>query len=266
MYPPRNSANPALTASRLPHLQQRKSSCAITWNSVQSEPASSPRFFPSSIPEINYELSPRATLPPAPLFVNYPSGARSAKYSSLIAASPLFPLTFQSLRNVAPDSAIHLQNQFATKSPSANSLRRRGVRNLVYRSRPLRGQAATLRRNSPLARLSLPRFSKYPHLAGLFPDDRPPPPCSKHENSLGSRVLLSSIYLDSSPLISHIDFVCRSAFRPSPAMTTPRLRRPPRARHSCHQRAVDPPPPSGLQRSNSPLATSNRFSNQSSPP
>ena len=134
-YPHADFTNPALT-NRDYSLFNIKSPGAITWNSVHIDPQGSADF--PSDNSGNHYFAARNTSS-APLFVETPSGPQREKFLFYRGVSAFsIPIT----ANVAPDSAIHLQNQFADEIPAAILFERRGAQ-LGYRMLgPLRGQAA----------------------------------------------------------------------------------------------------------------------------
>src|SRR5258708_3006597 len=134
-YPHADSANPALT-NRDYSLFNIKSPGAITWNSVHIDPQGSADF-PSDNSD-NHYFAARNTSS-ASLFAETPTGPQREKFLFYRGVSAFsIPIT----ANVAPDSAIHLQNQFAEEIPAAILFERRGAQ-LGYRMLgPLRGQAA----------------------------------------------------------------------------------------------------------------------------
>lgn len=124
-YPHADSANPALTP-RDYSLYNKKSPGAIVWNSVHIEPQGSTDF-PSDHSDNHYFAA--RTTSSAPLLVETPSGSQHEKFLFYRGVSAFsIPIT----ANVAPDSTIHLQNQFADEIPAAILFERRGA-HLGYR-------------------------------------------------------------------------------------------------------------------------------------
>jgi len=164
-YPHADSANPALT-NRDYSLFNIKSPGAITWNSVHIEPQGSTDF-PSDNSD-NHYFAARSTSS-ASLFVETPSGPQREKFLFYRGVSAFsIPIT----ANVAPDSAIHLQNQFAEEIPAAILFERRGAQ-LGYRMLgPLHDQAAyaTPELSASLDSLSTDLESILIS-QGLFPDE-----------------------------------------------------------------------------------------------
>lgn len=134
-YPRADSVNPALTP-RDYSLFNIKSSGAIAWNSVRIEPQGF-RDFPSDYSD-NHYFAARNTSS-APLAIDTPRGPQHEKFLFYRGVSALsVPIS----ATVAPDSTIHLQNQFSDEIPAAILFERRGAQ-LGYRMlSPLRDQAA----------------------------------------------------------------------------------------------------------------------------
>ncbi len=134
-YPHADAANPALT-TRDYSLYSKKSPGAIIWNSVHIEPQGSPDFPLDN--SGNHYFAARNTSS-ASLFVETPSGPQREKFLFYRGVSA-FSIPIDA--NVAPDSTIHLENQFAEEIPAAILFERRGTQ-IGYRMLgPLRDQAA----------------------------------------------------------------------------------------------------------------------------
>jgi hypothetical protein len=134
-YPHADSVNPALTP-RDYSLFNIKSSGAIAWNSVRIEPQGF-RDFPSDHSD-NHYFAARNTSS-TPLVIDTPRGPQREKFLFYRGVSA-FSVPINA--TVAPDSTIHLQNQFSEEIPAAILFERRGAQ-LGYRMLgPLRDQAA----------------------------------------------------------------------------------------------------------------------------
>ena len=134
-YPHADTVNPALTP-RDYSLFNIKSSGAITWNSVRIEPQGF-RDFPSDHSD-NHYFAARNTSS-TPLVIETPPGPQREKFLFYRGVSA-FSVPINA--TVAPDSTIHLQNQFSEEIPAAILFERRGTQ-LGYRMLgPLRDQAA----------------------------------------------------------------------------------------------------------------------------
>jgi hypothetical protein len=134
-YPHADSVNPALTP-RDYSLFNIKSSGAIAWNSVRIEPQGF-RDFPSDHSD-NHYFAARNTSS-TPLVIDTPRGPQREKFLFYRGVSA-FSVPINA--TVAPDSTIHLQNQFSEEIPAAILFEHRGAQ-LGYRMLgPLRDQAA----------------------------------------------------------------------------------------------------------------------------
>jgi hypothetical protein len=134
-YPHADSVNPALT-TRDYSLFNIKSSGAIAWNSVRIEPQGF-RDFPSDHSDNHYFAARNTSA--TPLVIDTPRGPQREKFLFYRGVSA-FSVPINA--TVAPDSTIHLQNQFSEEIPAAILFERRGAQ-LGYRMLgPLRDQVA----------------------------------------------------------------------------------------------------------------------------
>jgi hypothetical protein len=134
-YPHADSVNPALTP-RDYSLFNIKSSGAIAWNSVRIEPQGF-RDFPSDHSDRHYFAARNTSS--TPLVIDTPRGPQREKFLFYRGVSA-FSVPINA--TVAPDSTIHLQNQFCEEIPAAILFEHRGAQ-LGYRMLgPLRDQAA----------------------------------------------------------------------------------------------------------------------------
>ena len=164
-YPHADSVNPALSP-RDYSLFNIKSSGSIAWNSVHIDPQGSTDF-PTDNSGNNYFAARNASA--APLAIETPSGPQREKFLFYRGVSAM-PVPINAA--VAPDSTVHLENQFAEEIPAAILFERRGAQ-LGYRMLgPLRDQAAYAPPELSASLESLSAALESILIAqGLFPDE-----------------------------------------------------------------------------------------------
>ena len=251
-YPRANAVNPALTPRDF-SLFNMKSSGSIAWNSVHIEPQGSTDF-PTDNSDNHYFAARNTSA--ASLSVETPSGPQREKFLFYRGVSA-FSVPINA--TVTADSTIHLQNQLSEEIPAAILFERRGAQiRLPHARSPPRSGCLRSSRTLGFARFPFQQSRGHPHLPGPLPR-RSPRHARNLEKLLVRRRLPPHLYR--SPPFHRFGPPAPHHARAS--NDHPRLRRPPRTRHSRHRtrRRIR----LRLQRSSSPSPNTTASLSPSSP-